>query len=258
MEEEKKQKEGGNITKEKSKDSDVITISKASFWRIISGILALLLVISVYTGGFNTGSPAIKETQGAEGDQAVQPKGQQAPNQPTLDTASLTDDDAVKGDANAPVTIIEWSDFECPFCERFYTQTLPSIQKEYIDTGRVKFVYRDFPLDFHQNAQKAAEAAECADEQGKFWEMHDLLFENGVSGGVSAFKKYASDLGLDTGKFNDCLDSGKMASEIAKDLQDGARAGIRGTPGFIINGQLVSGAQPFENFKQIIDAELAK
>ena len=162
----------------------------------------------------------------------------------------------MKGDKDAPVTIIEWSDFECPFCARFYRDTLPLIEEEYIKTGKVKLVFRDFPLSFHQNAQKAAEAAECAGEQGKFWEMHDLLFEQGVEGGTAGCKQYEKQLGLNTAKFNECLDSGAMASEVRKDTADGAAAGIQGTPGFLINGKLVSGAQPFSSFKQVIDAEL--
>ncbi len=175
---------------------------------------------------------------------------------PSVDMVALVDDDPVKGDQDAPVTIIEWSDFECPFCGRFYSQTADQIESQYIDTGKVKFVYRDFPLSFHPNAQKAAEAGECADEQGKFWEMHDLLFEQGVQGGVASFKQFAQQLGLDTAGFNNCLDSGAMASEVQRDIRDGTRAGIQGTPGFLVNGQLVSGAQPFSVFQQIIDAEL--
>lgn len=170
----------------------------------------------------------------------------------------LTDDDSVTGSADAPVTIVEWSDFECPFCARFYEQTYKQIEKEYVDTGKVKLVFRDFPLGFHANAQKAAEAAECAGEQGKFWEMHNVLFEKGVDGGASTFKKYAKELSLNSAEFDECLDSGRMASEIKKDMRDGAAAGITGTPGFIINGRLVSGAQPFESFKEIIEDELAK
>jgi protein-disulfide isomerase len=168
------------------------------------------------------------------------------------------DDDAVKGDSDAPVTIIEFSDFECPFCTRFYQNTLSQIDEKYIKTGKVKFVYRDFPLNIHANAQKAGEAAECAGEQGKFWEMHDKLFDDGVSGGVDSFKQYASDLGLDTTKFNECLDSDKMASEVQKDFSDGSAAGVSGTPAFFINGIFISGAQPFEAFEQVIEAELAK
>lgn len=176
---------------------------------------------------------------------------------PKLDLKALLDDDAVKGDPDAPVTIIEFSDYECPFCARFYSQTLGQIDEQYIKTGKVKLVYRDFPLSFHQQAQKAAEAAECAGEEGKYYEMHDKLFVDGVQGGVTSFKQYAKDLGLDTPKFDKCLDSGAMAAEVQKDEQDGIAAGIQGTPGFFVNGVPISGAQPFSVFKQIIDQQLA-
>jgi len=173
-----------------------------------------------------------------------------------VDMESLIDDDYVWGKDNAPVTIVEWSDYECPYCEAFYTQTEAQIMKNYVDTGKVKFVYRDFPLSFHPQAQKAAEAAECAGEQGKYKEMHDTLFEKGVQVGVTGFKQYAQDLGLDTGKFNTCLDTGAMAGEVAKDMADGQAVGIQGTPGFIINGKLVSGAQPYQVFQQAIESAL--
>ncbi len=175
-----------------------------------------------------------------------------------IDMETLIDDDAIKGDVDAPVTIVEFSDYECPFCGRYFEQTQPQIIKEYVNTGKVRLVYRDFPLDFHQNAQKAAEVAECAGEQNKYWEMHDKLFENQQALSVDNSKKYAKELGLNTNQFNECLDSGKMTSEVAKDLQDGQVVGISGTPGFIINGKLVSGAQPFTVFKQIIEQELNK
>lgn len=174
------------------------------------------------------------------------------------DASTLVDDDAVRGDPNAPVTIVEWSDYECPFCGRFYAETLPSIMQQYIDTGKVKLVYRDFPLSFHPQAQKAAEAAECAGEQGKYYEMHDKLFGSGVQGGVDSFKQYAKDIGLNSAQFDNCLDSGQMAEEILKDTQDGQAAGVTGTPGFKVGTQLISGAQPFSVFKAAIDAELAK
>jgi len=171
------------------------------------------------------------------------------------------DDDPVKGSSNAKVTIVEFSDFQCPFCARFYSQTLKEIDEQYIKTGKVKLVYRDFPLSFHQYAQKAAEAAECANEQGKFWEYHDLLFERQEewsNGGIQKFKEYAQELGLDSAKFNDCLDSGKFAQEVQKDSVDGQAYGVSGTPTFFINGIEVVGAQPFSVFKQIIDNELQK
>ena len=245
------------------KDSESITVSKVTIWKTVSAVLGLLLVISIYSGGFGVKSNSAEsniEVQPAQKAEAAnqRPSNNPTPTRPSIDMKSLVDDDTIKGDKDAPVTIVEWSDFECPFCAKFYSQTLGQIEEEYIKTGKVKFVYRDFPLGFHQNAQKASEAAECADEQGKFWEMHDLLFEKGVAGGVSSFKQFAVDLGLDAKEFDDCLDSGKMASEVAKDMQDGQAIGISGTPGFVINGQLVSGAQPFTVFKQVIDGELAK
>ena len=170
-----------------------------------------------------------------------------------IDMETLIDDDAIKGKENAPVTMIEFT-----FCGRHFEQTYSQIIKEYVDTGKVKLVYRDFPLDFHPNAQKAAEAAECAGEQNKYWEMHDKLFENQQALGINNLKQYAKEIGLNTDKFNNCLDSGEMTSEVSKDIQDGQAVGISGTPGFIINGQLVSGAQPFSAFKQIIEQELNK
>ncbi|PIN75419.1 disulfide bond formation protein DsbA [Candidatus Woesearchaeota archaeon CG10_big_fil_rev_8_21_14_0_10_36_11] len=178
------------------------------------------------------------------------------PTAPIVDMDTLIDDDAVLGSSNAPITIVEFSDYECPFCARFYAQTLQQIETQYVDTGKVKLIFRDFPLSFHQQAQKAAEAAECAGEQGKYYEMHNALFENGVEGGVTSFKKFALNLGLNTAMFNTCLDTGAMASEIQQDFLDGQRAGVQGTPAFFINGNLVSGAQPFSVFEQVIEAAL--
>jgi protein-disulfide isomerase len=166
------------------------------------------------------------------------------------------DDDPSQGSTDATVTIIEYSDFECPYCARFYSQTLSQIRKNYIDNGKVKLVYRDFPLDLHQNARKAAEAAECADEQGKFWEFHDKLYENQNSLDNESLKQYAKDMGLNTNQFNTCLDSGKMTQEVLKDFEDGSSYGVTGTPTLFINGIKVVGAQPYEFFKKIIDQEL--
>ncbi|MBI4152172.1 DsbA family protein [Candidatus Woesearchaeota archaeon] len=219
------------------------------FWKFATVALIVVLAVFVFR---NNDSGQAAPTGGA-----VAVGNGQAPTAP-VDMKQLVDDDAVKGDANAPVTIVEFSDYECPFCARFYEQTLSQINEKYIKTGKVKFVYRDFPLSFHPQAQKAAEAAECAGEQGKYYEMHDLLFEKGVQGGVAGFKQYAQELGLDTGKFNSCLDSGQMAAEIRKDMADGAAAGVQGTPGFFVNGIEISGAQPFEVFQQVIDAALAQ
>jgi len=168
------------------------------------------------------------------------------------------DDDPVKGEKTAKLTIIEFSDFQCPFCAKFYNDAYKQIDTEYIKTGKVKLVFRDFPLGFHENAHKAAEAAECADEQGKFWEMHDKIFENQQAITISDLKKYAGELNLDKQKFDNCLDTDKYKAEVDKDMEDGSKAGVSGTPSFFINGQSISGAMPFEEFKKIIDAELAK
>ncbi len=192
--------------------------------------------------------------------QEVRPLVQPSQQEPSVITVSA-DDDAILGNKNAPITIVEFSDFQCPFCTKFYEQTLPLIEENYIKTGKVKFVYRDFPLSFHQYAQKAAEAAECAEEQNKFWEYHNILFEKQAEwsiGGIDKLKEYTQSLGLNSNNFNGCLDSGKYANEVQKDFNDGQRYGVSGTPTFFINGIKLTGAQPFDAFKQVIEQELNK
>ncbi len=189
-------------------------------------------------------------------------------NQPKVVKISI-DDDPIRGNQNAPITIIEFSDYQCPFCARFYTQTLPLIMDEYIDQGKVKLVYRDFPIQSsHPNAMPAAVAAECANEQGKYWEYHDTLFEKqqewnklDVASAVIAFKQYASEINLAQEKFDSCLDTGKYLEEVRNDLNDGRDYGVDGTPGFFVgNDQIgyvkLSGAQPFESFKKVIESQL--
>ena len=191
------------------------------------------------------------------------------PTQPTQPIKISLDDDPVRGNPDAPITILEFSDFQCPFCARFYVQTLPSIKEEYIDTGKVNFVYRDFPIQsIHPNALPAAVAAECANEQGKYWEYHDILFEKQNSWAkldtdtlISTFSQYANDVGLKEDQFGSCLETGKYLEEIQHDLNDGRSYDITGTPGFFIGNEeigfvKVSGAQPFESFKRVIDAQL--
>lgn len=171
------------------------------------------------------------------------------------------DDDAVMGDEDATVTLIEFTDYQCPFCARHFTQTVAQIKQEYVDTGKVKYVVRDFPLSIHPNAPKASEATECADDQDKFWEMHDALFQkqglwSSAPNAPELFKQYATELGLDAGDFASCLDSGKHTAEVQKDFADGSSGGVTGTPAFFVNGKKLSGAQPFAAFKAAIDAEL--
>ncbi len=184
---------------------------------------------------------------------------------PSYDPAGV-DDDAVLGSADAPVTIIEFTDYQCPFCSRHYQQTFGRIKSEYVDTGKVKYVVRDFALGFHPHAQKAAEATECADDQDKFWEMHSALFtkqQDWASAGdaVSLFKQYAAEMGMNASTFDSCLDSGTYAEEVRQDMADGQAAGIGGTPGFWVigpdgEGELISGAYPYETFRDAIEAKL--
>ena len=222
-------------------------------------IAGVLIAGAVFYSGSKS---SVGTTQGSNPTQQGAGNGQPA----VATVAASADDDAVLGDPNAPVTLIEFSDFQCPFCRKFYKETLPQIKKEYILTGKAKLVYRDFPLvQIHPGATPAAEGAECAQDQGKFWEMHDAIFDEQekLGSGTVQFtaddvKKWAANIGLDTSKFNQCLDSGKYKQEVEKDLADGSAAGVNGTPATFVNGRLVSGAQPFSAFKVIIDEELKK
>lgn len=169
---------------------------------------------------------------------------------------STPDENNVLGSANATVTIIEYSDFQCPFCGRFFEDTEPLIISQYVDSGKVKFVYRHYPLPNHQYAQKAAEASECASDQGKFWEYHNLIFKNQNSLNKGALKQHASSIGLDREKFDSCLASGVMASRVRNDLDAGNAAGVSSTPSFFINGKQLVGAQPFSAFANAIEQNL--
>jgi protein-disulfide isomerase len=161
-----------------------------------------------------------------------------------------------KGPEGAPITIVEFSDFQCPFCAR----AEPTV-KDLLDLekykGKIRLVFRDYPLDFHKLAPKAAEAAHCAGDQGKYWEMHGKLFAATPKLEVTDLKAYARDLKLEGDRFDKCLDSGDKAKVVQEHFQAGKDAGVNGTPAFFINGRLISGAQPLEAFKTIIDAELA-
>ncbi|MBP6098823.1 MAG: DsbA family protein [Candidatus Levybacteria bacterium] len=238
-------------------------LGKASKFNANQAVYVLLLIsfaICGYLFGKMQGMESAKSDTNAV---AAAPAGQeaQAPQAPTGPVDVENGHFPVKGDENAKVTIVEFSDFECPFCGRFYTDTLPSLLKDYIDTGKVKLYYRHFPLAFHPQAKPLANVAECANEQDKFWEMHDKIFENNAtvsSSTMDTFKGWAADLGLNTSKFNDCVDSSKYEKDIDADTADGTTAGVSGTPTFYINGLQLVGAQPIDAFKKIIDQELAK
>ena len=189
--------------------------------------------------------------------------------QPTTPVKISIDNDPIIGKLNAPITIIEFSDFQCPFCARFHIQTLPAIMNEYVNDGKVKLVFRDFPIQsIHPNALPASVAAECANEQGKFEEMYDMLFKNQSEWNnqsrdnvITTFNQYGIEIGVEEEKFNSCLQDGKYIQEIQKDLEDGRTYGVSGTPGFFVGNDEIGfielkGAQPFENFKKVIDHQL--
>ena len=165
----------------------------------------------------------------------------------------------VKGQENAPVTIVEFSDFECPFCGRFYSETLSQIEKEYIDTGKVKLYYRHYPLSFHPKAVPLALASECANDQGKFWEMHDKIFKATVAGTSSTatdadYTTWAGELGLNTANFESCYTSKKYQSNVDEDFAAGGAVGVSGTPTFYINGRQVNGHQELANWQKAIES----
>jgi len=163
------------------------------------------------------------------------------------------DDNPSLGPDGAPVTIVEFSDFQCPYCKQSQA-VLREVMKVY--EGKVRLVFRDFPLSTHRFARKAAEAARCASEQGKFWPYHDKLFENQPRLDIPDLKRYARELNLDQTAFEACLEGGKYRDEVTKDLRDGIRAGVSATPTFFINGRPLTGAQPFPAFQALIEKAL--
>ena len=240
-------------------------------------IVALVVVVAIasfFAGSYfsNLDSDVVTNSELADAISKLESKignTQKAPSQSPQPVRISLDNDPIRGDPNAPITIVEFSDFQCPFCARFHVQTLPLIIEEYIEEGKVNLVYRDFPIQsIHPNALPAAVAAECANEQGRYWEYHDMLFEkqNGwnrldSNTAISTFSQYATDVGLEQQQFDSCLGSGKYLEEVQGDLSDGRDYGISGTPGFFIGNDEIgfvklSGAQPFDSFKKIIDAQL--
>jgi protein-disulfide isomerase len=237
------------------KDKNKLDPKMAFLFGLVSGVAILAVIISLVLlvksdssrGGDNV----------AKGNTNVNTDPAPIPSQPTptSQVAPVSSNDYIRGNKDAKVTIIEYSDFECPFCSRF-KETIDQVLEAY--PNDVRLVYRHFPLSFHQNAQKAAEAAECAGEQGKFYEMHDEIFKAAKSKTLSEekFKSLAVSLGLNASQFNSCLDDGKYASKIRNQMASGSAAGVTGTPGTFINGELVKGAVPFSQIKAIIDKNL--
>lgn len=187
--------------------------------------------------------------------------GRQTPQGPTtqnIDTAGLP----MLGQASAPVTMVEFGDFQCPFCGRFARDTLPSIKKDYIDTGQVKFFYNDFSFLGAESFQ-AAEAAKCADDQGQFWAYHDYLYSNQQGENQGAFsddnlKKFAAALGLDQSRFDSCLTAKKYEQAVRDETDRGRQYGVNSTPTSFVGGEMVRGALPYDAFKAKIEEKLKK
>lgn len=168
----------------------------------------------------------------------------------------------VMGNKNAKVKVVEFADFQCPFCKQWFSDVEPNLINDYVKTGKIAFYWRDYPF-LGQESNLAANAARCANEQGKFWEFHDYLYnhqgqENSGAFSADNLKQFGAAIGLNTDQFNSCVDSGKYNTAAQKDLSDGQKAGVTGTPTIFINGQSIVGAQPYSAFKALIDQELAK
>lgn len=233
-----------------SEKKETITIKKDSLWKIGFFVLAIALVVVLIAGSGN------KVVQVPSGNNVAE-----AP--PTSNVkVSITDADPVLGEKDAEISIVEFSDFQCSFCGRAHTGALADFkQSDYFKNGEVNLIYKHLPLtSIHPQAQNAAEASECANRQGKFWEYHDLLFENQGALDDNSLKSYAQTLGLDTAEFNSCLDNDEAKSKVNKDMSEATTAGARGTPYFVVinnkdkTTQVVSGAVPFANFEAAINA----
>lgn len=236
---------------------------------LIQIILTVLLVGATFAiGSMWTELKMLKGGKGTAVNEPAQQQGAVAPqpaeDQPLSDEQwqeLLKDPVYAEGNKDAKVTLVEFTDYQCPFCKRHFDQTAGQIEKDYVKTGKVYWVIRDLPLSFHQNAHAAAEAARCAGDQNKYKAMHDKLFETQTVWGESAtantlFSGYAANLGLNRTAFDQCLTAGKYKAAVDADLALAAKAGANGTPTFYINGAPIVGAQPFSAFKAALDKEL--
>ncbi len=255
MEHEKKPEETKEEPKTEEKKENILVIKKSTIF-IIAAVIIIFIVGIIglrMTGFFNNG------------------------NDTTNNIEMIASDSPILGDSDATVFVVEFSDYECPYCQAaegtnfqvisslkqrdpLWEAPIPKVIEEYVDTGKVKLVFRQYPI--HQNAKKAAETAKCAQEQDKFWEYHEILFEKYEALSVTDLKKYASDLELDLNQFNQCLDSGKYKNSVENDISDGKDLGVIGTPTFFIGNEekgyeKIVGAQTFSEFKKIIDSKIS-
>lgn len=226
-------------------------------------LVVLLLAASFLIGALYTKISYLEKGSLGAAPSAAQP--QTGPNAPTKPGAKV--DVSVGhlptlGDKNAKVKVVEFADFQCPFCERWFKDVEASLIKDYVNTGKVQFAFRQYAF-LGQESTWAAQASECANEQGKFWDYHNYLYDHQGGENSGAFTKdkligFAQTLGLNTDQFSSCVNSDKYAKNVSDDLSAGQKVGVNGTPATFVNGQLVVGAQPFSAFKTVIDQELAK
>lgn len=242
-----------NLKVTSEKKEETFTIKKNTFWKIGIFVFAILFFLSIF-GVFNESGRTIKEIISRD-------------NSPSANgniKVEIENNDPVLGEKNAEVSIVEFSDFQCPFCERAFSGAIADFKSSsYFTDGKVNLIYKQFPLtDIHPYAQKAAEASLCAGDQNKFWEYHDLLFANQEALDETSLKAYAQQLGLDSAKFNDCLDNGEKESEVKEETQQAIKSGGQRAPYFIIintknkETQAVSGAVPFSEFESAINSLL--
>jgi len=261
---------GRSLIKNDMSEAEEVTIKKSTYKKLIYTIVIASLLLSFLlgyqVGNFDSNIPTVQESIGS------QIQNSQGSNQPSTNTLiQLTiDDDPLLGDINAPITIIEYGDFQCPFCKRFHDETLPLIKSNYIDKGLINMVWKDFPLQsIHKNAIITSIAGECADDQGLFWELHDKIFDEQanwqglpISITINEIKGYASEIGINQEQFNNCLDSEKYLDEVSDDFNT-ARSFVSGTPAFFIGNEetgfvKLTGAQPFSVFQSVIESLLPK
>lgn len=224
-----------------SSSEDVLVFRRR---HVYMALLPLALVAGIAIGYLAWGSSPVSTAPVA---QAVSD-----PDEPNRLTVEVDDDPAL-GPEDAPVVIVEFSDFNCPYCQRFHQETFGQLMETY--QGQIRFVYRDFPIT-SQESFNAAQAAECADVQGAYWEYHDALFSGQYGLGTQAYRSYAQDLGLDADELVQCVEEGRYAQEVQADARYASELGVSGTPTFFINGIPLVGAQPFDRFAEVIEAEL--
>jgi protein-disulfide isomerase len=232
---------------------------------LLQPVMVGLLVIAAFAiGSMWTQIKMLKTNKpAAQAPAAQQPQQLQEPTVVADDIwkEMIKNPTAVRGDNKAKVTLVEFTDFQCPFCKRYAEETMGQIEKEYVATGKVKYIAKTLPLEFHQFAQQAAEAAKCAGVQGKYFEYSALLFKNQDAWSTEAdvtktFSGYATALGLNGTKFSQCVANGEQKAAVAADAALAKKGGLGGTPSFVINAKILVGAQPFAQFKATLDEAL--